>query len=193
MAVLPTVFPSPSLTHQFTDSLYHRFNGCTHTATIMPLRFELKNSRKEVMLEALAVAFHDPSIYGAVTFAVHSYWVLCTAAAVVALLPPWSGLNWFRYVTRCASFPSLGSLGLCSALPTPCLAGSYLHTDWIVLSSQQRRNCLGMSGQAGRRLPKGRARSAERRICPTEMVCTFLRHRMRIKRVDYAIGFAGRR
>ena len=51
------------------------------------------------MLDALAVAFHDPFVYDLVTLSVRSYWVLCTAAALVALLPPRTGLNWFRYVT----------------------------------------------------------------------------------------------
>jgi len=48
------------------------------------------------MLDALAVAFHDPFVYDLVTLSVRSYWVLCTAAALVALLPPRTGLNWFR-------------------------------------------------------------------------------------------------
>lgn len=28
---------------------------------------------------------------------VSCYWQLCIFAAVVALLPPWKGINWFRY------------------------------------------------------------------------------------------------
>lgn len=60
------------------------------------------------MLEALAVAFHDPYVYGAVTLVVRSYWVLCTGAAVVALLPPRRGVNWFRYVDSWDSLPPFG-------------------------------------------------------------------------------------
>ncbi len=87
------------------------------------------------MLDALAVAFHDPFVYDLVTLSVRSYWVLCTGAALVALLPPRTGLNWFRYVTPSflpsALCPLPSALFRSSAPRATCMAASHTHLTRI--------------------------------------------------------------
>lgn len=67
------------------------------------------------LLGALGAAFSDPYVRPVVELAVHSYWVLCTTAAVVALLPPWNGIDWFRYAFRVAMQRARRS----TPIPTP--------------------------------------------------------------------------
>jgi hypothetical protein len=46
---------------------------------------------------AKAAGWRDPrSLLGSLDAVVRAYWVLCVLAALVALLPPRRGINWFR-------------------------------------------------------------------------------------------------